>query len=231
MSYFGGLGAGKGWNTFSFILTPSEFEILFKDLQFNFVINNQRVEIDYQQTEKDVVFNAYEKFFEQVLTGQKKLSEKAKWEIESLIRISIIDDLKKIEFDDIVDKKGLVSKDFKLVRPTEPVINISPFYITLTGSEKLSIAFFNTDGVIGLQLTYPKVVSWKKDNFESVQETKSFQASQLFEVLVKRIKSVSHKAKVSYNSTDFKPNFWISNEAATVINKNPYLISKQLTIA
>lgn len=230
MSYFGGLGAGKGWNTFNFILTPPEFKLLFKDLQFSFVIDNKRVEIDYQQTERDVVFNAYEQFFEQVLIGQKELSEKAKWEIESLIRISIIDDLKKIEFADIVDKKGLVSKDFKLVRPTEPVINISPFYITLTGSEKLSIAFFNTDGIIGLQFNYPKVVSWKKDNFDTVQETKSFPANQLFEVLVKRVKSISHKAKVSSSSTDYKPNFWISNEATAVINKNKYLISRQLTI-
>lgn len=231
MSYFGGLGAGKGWSTFSFILTPAEFELLFKDLQFNFVIDNERVEIDYQQTEKSIVFNGYKQFFEQILTGKKKLSEKAKWEIESLIRISIIDDLKKIEFDDIIGKKGLVSKDYKLVRPIEPVINIGPFYITLTGNEKLSTTFFNTDGIIGLQLSYPKAVSWKTDNFETVQDTKSFPASQLFEVLVKRIKSVAHKAKVTFNTTTFNPNFWISNEAAAVINKNQYLISTQLTIA
>ncbi|RYG08862.1 MAG: hypothetical protein EOO07_24880 [Chitinophagaceae bacterium] len=231
MGYFGGLGAGKGWNTFNFILTPAEFELLFEDLQFNFVIDNQRVEIGYRQTNRDNIFNAYKRFFEETLIGEKERSKKEKWDIERLIRISIIDDLKKIEFDDIVDKKGGVSKEFKLVRPTEPVINISPFYITLTGTEKLSIAYMNDDGIIGLQLNYPKAVSWKVDNFSTVQDTKAFATSSLFDVLVKRIKNVSHKATVSSSEKTFKPNFWISKNAASLINSNRYLLSKNLTMA
>lgn len=231
MSYFGGLGAGKGWNTFNFILTPAEFELLFEDLQFNFVIDNQRVEICYRQTDRDYIFGAYKRFFEEMLIGEKERSKKEKWDIEAAIRISIIDDLKKIEFDDIVDKKGVVSKEFKLVRPTEPVINISPFYITLTGAEKLSIAYMNDEGMIGLQLTYPKAVSWKVDNFSTVHDTKAFATSSLFDVLVKRIKSVAHKPTVSSNGNTFKPNFWISKDAVSLINNNRYLISKKLTIA
>ncbi|RZL18281.1 MAG: hypothetical protein EOO96_27780 [Pedobacter sp.] len=83
MSYFGGLGAGKGWNTFNFILTPAEFELLFEDLQFNFVIDNQRVEIGYRQTDRDYIFGAYKRFFEEMLIGEKERSKKEKWDIEA----------------------------------------------------------------------------------------------------------------------------------------------------
>ena len=230
MSYFGGLGAGKGWNTFNFILTPVEFEFLFQDLQFYFVIDNRRVDIAYQQTEKNFIFNAYKLFFEQTLIGQNELEKAEKWEIEQNIRISIIDDLKKIEFENIVDKKGVVSQEFKLVRPTAPVINISPFYLTLTKDEKLSVAYMNEAGIIGLQLTYPKVVSWQKDHFNAVHETATFNSSRLFDILVNRIKNVTHKAKVNSISKTFKPNFWISKEASSQLNKNKYLTLNNLTI-
>jgi len=230
MSYFGGLGAGKGWNTFNFILNPVEFELVFKDLQFSFVIDSKRVEMNYQQTEKDVIFDAYKQFFEQLLIGQKKLSKKERWDIERPIRISIIDDIQKIGFQDIVDESGVISSEFKLVAPKEPVINISPFYLTLRGDDKLSIAMMNDEGIIGLQLTYPKVVSWKADNFSADHETTAFATNQIFTDLVKRIKGVAHKAKVTMGSNEFKPNFWISDEAARLINQNKYLRLKQLII-
>lgn len=226
MSYF-----GKGWNTFNFILTPTEFEQVFNDLKFSFVINNKRVDLDYQETSKDFIFNAYHDFFKHILIGQKELNQKQRWDIERLIRISMIDDIKKIGFGNIVDKNGVVSPDFKLVEPMEPVINISPFYLTLRGDDKLSTIFMNEEGIIGLQLTYPKLVSWKADNFTSDQETKLFATSQLFADLVKQIKRVAHKAKVSSSSNTFKPNFWISDDAVKKINSNRYLTSKQLTIA
>ncbi|KAF2333628.1 hypothetical protein [Flavobacterium ginsenosidimutans] len=231
MSYFGGLGAGKGWNTFKFIITPQEFESLFQDLNYYFVITGSRVEINYKNTDEQYIFDSYKSYYNEVLTGENKFDKKEQWSFERDIRISITDDLCKINFQDIIDKKGIVSNDFKLVRPTEPVINISPFYLTYSKTfESLSISYMNNEGSIGLELTYPKIVSFESDNFKSLVDTHSFTTNTLFNNLIENIKAISNKAKLQSTAKLFRPNFWISPDAKKVINQNHYLKSNDLNI-
>lgn len=225
------MGTGKGWNKFNFILTPTEFELIFRDLSFSFVITGARVEIDYQQTYQNIIFDAYKLFFEQVLIGKNTLEKTERWNYEKNIRISIIDDINKIKFKDIINDNREISQEFKLVNPIEPVINISPFYLYfLKNPEKLSIAYLNDEGVIGLQFSYPKFISWETKNFNKIHTTEEFKANMLLNNLIKNIKQISHKAKVISISKVHKPNLWISNEASLLINKNKYLISNELTI-
>lgn len=130
MGYFGGLGSGKGWNKFNFILNPKEFESIFKELKFYFVITNTRVSIDYKATDKSYIFDSYNDFFNEIIIREKEFDQKEQWVYESKIRISITDDISKINFKEITNKNGIVSNEFKIVNPTEPVITISPFYLT-----------------------------------------------------------------------------------------------------
>jgi hypothetical protein len=76
MSYFGGLGSGKGWNKFNFILTPKEFESIFRELKFYFVITNTSVAIDYKATDKAYIFDSYKDFFNEILIGKTALDKK-----------------------------------------------------------------------------------------------------------------------------------------------------------
>lgn len=226
MSYFGGLGAGKGWNTFNFVITPKEFESIFEKQEYSFVITNTRVEIDYKKSDNKSIFNSYEDFYNNILTGNNK----DRWTFESKIRISIIDDISKIQFEDIVSKRGIVSSDFKLVSPTEPVINIRPLYLTYFKiKESVSVAYMNEEGTIGLEFTYPKFVSFRKDNFEII-DAHTFSTYNLFNNLVKNIKAISNKAKLQSSTKLFRPNFWISPEAKKIINQNQYLKSNDLNI-
>jgi hypothetical protein len=230
MSYFGGLGAGRGWNTFKFILTPKEFESIFKELKFEFVITNSRVEIKYEKTEDKFIFSSFEDFFNAVLITENKLDHKEQWAFERKIRISIIDDISKIHFRDIINKNGTISNEYKVVRPTEPVINISPFdLIYFQTKESISVAYSNPGGTVGLELTYPKFVSFSPD-FETAIETNSFETFNLFNALVKNIKAISNKAKVQSSTKLFRPNFWISPEAKKVINQNYYIKTNNLNI-
>lgn len=231
MTYFGGLGAGKGWNTFNFILTPKEFESIFMELKFYFIVTNSRVEINYEKTENQFIFNGYNDFFNEILIGENKFNKKEQWSFESKIRISITDDLSKIHFQLIIDKKGEISNDFKLVNPIEPVINISPFYLTYSNiKESLSVAYFNTEGIIGLQLTYPKFESFSNDGFNSLIDAHTFNNYNLFSDLTENIKALSNKAKVQSSVKLFRPNFWISLEAKKLIKVNQYLKSNDLII-
>ncbi|AXB58615.1 hypothetical protein [Flavobacterium fluviale] len=231
MSYFGGLGAGRGWNTFKFILTPKEFESIFNEQKFHFIITNSRVYIDYKKTDEQFIFNSYEDFFNSVIIAKSKLGRKEQWFFESKIRISITDDLSKIDFENIRDKKEKISKDFKLVRPTEPVLNISPFYLTYSKTkESISVANMNEEGTIGLELTYPKFVSFSNDSFNSIVDAHTFTTYNLFDDLMKNIKAISSKARLQSNTKLFRPNFWISTESKKIINTNPYLKSNNLII-
>ncbi|KQB39578.1 hypothetical protein [Flavobacterium aquidurense] len=231
MSYFGGLGAGKGWNKFNFILTPQQFESIFSELKFYFVITNTRVAIDYTATDKSYVLDGYKDFFNEIIISNKEYDRKDHWSYENKIRLSITDDINKIGFKEIIDKKGIVSDAFKLVDPTEPVINITPFYLTfLENNQSLSIAHMNTEGTIGLELTYPKVISFSNDKFNSVIDTQQFNNHQLYNNLINNIKALSNKAKLQSSTKLYRPNFWISPEAKKVINENRYLKSNSLTI-
>lgn len=232
MGYFGGLGSGKGWNKFNFILTPKEFESIFTDLQFYFVITNTRVPIDYKATDTPYVFDGYKDFFNEIIISNKEYDKKEHWLYENKIRVSITGDINKIGFKEIIDKKGTVSDAFKLVDPTEPVINISPFYLTFSkDKESLSIAYMNTEGTIGLEITYPKFVSFSNDGFNSTVDAGTFNNYNLFSDLIKNIKAISNKAKLQSAAKLYRPNFWISPEAKKVINENRYLKSNSLLIS
>jgi hypothetical protein len=216
--YFAGLGSGRGWIVFNFILTPEELQKVFDGLKYLFVNTNSRVESDYTESSKQNYFQAYKNFFEQILIGQQSLNRQDSWNIERPVHESIIDDISKVFYRELDDKA------YKMVEPLEPLINITPFYLQyLADKDSLSVAYLNEKGIIGLQLQYPKYVTWYDTENPKIIETNSFESFTLFKTLVERIKKQARKAKVQSPTKLFKPNFWISESAVLLINKNKYL--------
>lgn len=227
LGYFAGLGSGKGWHSFHFILTPEELSEVFKGLDYFFVITGSRVDSDYKETPRQEYFDAYSVFFEEILIGEKAHGKKELWQVERPVRISITDKLANIAFEDIFDAEGNLVP-YKLVIPQEPVINMEPFYLFWSAEqEKLSVAYYNKSGVIGLALTFPKFVSI---NDAEYVDTTSYETARLYGILVKRIKGISRKAKVETPVKIFKPNFWIGRKALESINRNQYLRLNHLEI-
>lgn len=220
MSYFEGLAQFKGWNLFYFILTPDEFEQLFDGLTYSIINTSERVDKDYKETAKQEFFEAYRAFFDNILIGQQLLNRQQRWNIEKPIHESIIANIDKINFTDIVDEKGNPIP-YKRTERLEPVINIDPFYLFWSAErEKLSVIYSNEPGIIGLRLSYPKYVSLDNSNYI---ETLTYETVSIYETLVKRIKKISRKAKVQTPIKLFKPNFWVSTKAIEFINTNKYL--------
>jgi len=218
MSYFGGLGAGRGWHTFRFIVLPDELQNIFLDLDYWFVLTNQRVPISYRVEDKNSLFKNYELYFEKIFSGEPFL--KKDWQIESGIRISIIDDSKKIEFEPVFNKLKEKSKEYKLVRPTEPVINVAPFSLYPIESGGLSVAYSESERNVGLELTYPKVISLDSEEHRFLHETKDFSTYHLYFELPNRIKKISKKAIVLRNEKLIRPNFWISPKCVEIFRNN-----------
>ncbi len=228
MGYYGGLGAGKGWHKFKFVLRPESLMEVFEKMNFWFVITNTRVPIDYEMSKETSFFDDYATFFNRITSG-KDWDRKEDWMFESAIRISLINDLETITFEDIKNRKGEISSEYKSVRPKEPVVNVRPFYLHLKNG-KLSIETSNDEGILGLELSYPKVVSFGSEGHKHLYETDQYSSYELFMELTKRIKKVGHKAKLLGVEKIYRPNFWVDNIIPEEVNNISYLKKNQLIL-
>jgi hypothetical protein len=181
-------------------------------------LTNQRVPINYRVDDKTSLFETYKLYFEKVFSGEPFL--KKDWQIESGIRISITDDFRKIEFQTMLNKEKKKSIEFKLVRPTEPLITVAPFSLCPIESGGLSVVYSESDRYIGLELTYPKYISLDSENHQFRHETQDFTSFELFIDLQKRIKKISKRAKIIRNEKLIKPNFWISPKCVEIFQNN-----------
>ncbi|MEM6817049.1 MAG: hypothetical protein AAF600_22095 [Bacteroidota bacterium] len=229
MGYFGGLGAGKGWYKFKFVLEPETLKNIFEDLTYWFAITNGGVPIDYEISKKTTFFEDYENLFGKI-TSEEEWNREKDWQLKSKVMVSIIDNKEIVEFKQIKNKRGETSEEYKSVEPKEPVINLGPFSLYLKDS-KLSIETMNDKGTVGLQLSYPKVVSFGYENHEYLYETNQFSNFELFNEITARIKKVSHKAKLSGNEKVYRPNFWVDNSISEEINNNFYLKENNLKLS
>lgn len=219
------------WHKFHFVITPDEFQTIFKSDNF-FVITNSRVEMDYEFTESETIFDAYRQYFEKIILRKDKLARQAWWNIEQNIHISIIDDYCKLRFEPFAAKNEN-GKMYKLVKPTEPVMNISPFYLFFDkDKQKLSVAYLEEEGILGLMISYPKTISKRNKNGDLYGNfsTEPYKMASVFQEFIKSIKKITKKAKIFDGDKEYKPNFWISDSAKAVINENLYLKKKKLTI-
>ena len=55
------------WHKFNYVMTPQEFKAIFGRDDYEFVIHNTRVGIDYTHTEKQEIFSAYRLYFVKIL--------------------------------------------------------------------------------------------------------------------------------------------------------------------
>ena len=211
--------------SFNFVITPEEFEMIFNREYFEFVTNNTQVNIDYSHTEKQEIFEAYQQYYEKVLTSGEKYEHEALWKIVNAMRQGMIDQTKKLIFPEVV-LSGKVSDKYKLVRSKEPFMNIDPFYL-LYKKEKnlLSTIYHAPENTFGLKLTYPKTISLadKNDNLRGNYSTEKYPMYAIFKDIIKQIKKISHKAKMMKGEQLLKPDFWISDKAKEQVGKNYYL--------
>jgi hypothetical protein len=215
----------NSWHKFNFVITPEEFEAIFNREDFEFVTNNTRINIDYSHTEKQEIFEAYQQYYEKVLTSGEKYEHEALWKIVNAMRQGMIDQTKKLIFPEVVlsDK---VSDEYKLVRCKEPFMNIDPFCL-LYKKEKnlLSTIYHEPENVFGLQINYPKTISLadKNDNLRGNYSTEKYPMCMIFKNIIKQIKKISHKAKMTKDNQLLKPDFWISDKAKEQVGQNYYL--------
>lgn len=211
--------SAHNWDKFYFIISPDEFEQIFGELPAVFVAR-KKVDEPLQTVPKSAVFDKYNTLFYNILSKKCKGALMEGWFQES-----IIDDLDKVQVEPIPkdDKRQYV---FQSLRPAEPFIDLSPFdLIYLSDKKRVSLAYHNPCGVLGMSLNYPKAIAW---NFTKMQATDDFAMRKIFDKLIKDIKKICKKAKIQRGEILFKPNLWISENAKKQINSNVYLQENHL---
>ena len=72
---------GLTHHKFSFIVTPDEFQTVFRRDDYSFIYTNQRAGLDYTFTPQETVFTAYSQYWERVVLAREALSHQALWAI------------------------------------------------------------------------------------------------------------------------------------------------------
>ena len=201
------------WNSIKFILSPKEFKSLFNDLEYYTPITNARVPTDYKATKNTLILD-YELYYNKVISGKSWENEDWKLNIHS----SITDNLDHIKYEPFqIEEQNIMQK---YMRPViiEPVINISPFTLKINHKKQLSVIYSDStyNSNIGIEFSYSKNF-YRNSKFVP---TDQFSTYQLYLELVKRIKSITNKAKIERNNKLEKPNFWISKSCINVINNS-----------
>lgn len=223
--YFGGLGAGKGWYKIPFFITDKELSDLFSKFNFHLIITNTRVDVDYIETKKEEFLKDYNKYIE-VLKSQKK----SDWKIESPLYISLTKDLSDIK------SKLIESNNFKLLKYTEPLIDVSPltiYYENVNKKDRLSI---DCDGIkenvitAGLILHFPKVISLDNEGHRFLHKTDNSKNLELYNILVKYITEITKPCIIKSSVSKRKTRLRISKDCKKILNEHPFFKEKELII-
>ncbi len=203
------------WNQFKFVLHPSEFEIVFFGLEYFIAITNRRVPIDYKIEDKTSIFQQYELYYNNLTSGRERKEEERKSDIYT----QITDNPKYIDYEIFESEENNQLKKFKRAIQREPVINISPFSLTVDEKKnQLRVNIFDGTGNsnIGLEFSYPKEI-WQNGKALTTENLTTY---KLYVELIKRIKKNARKAKAIRNGDTSSPDFWISERSLPGVNTN-----------
>ena len=191
MGYFGGLGAGKGWHKFQFLVCPQILRQVLTHHELWLVINNRRVTTDYQFTSIDDYVDAYTGYLEASMAAHTNVRQAA-----SNIYIGMVTSL------DTLTEEICPEPRFKLLTLSEPAINLNPVMLHYDG-ERLSTHMLS-DIYFGLEMSFPKVVSFADDGHQTLYDTAPGDSFKLFESMKSEFKALTKPCKIRSLSRDHR---------------------------
>lgn len=211
----------KSWNKFKFLITPDEFESIFRD--FHHIEYNHRVPKDYIETDPKILFNKYKGFYEKLVSNYKFV-----WKTDADLfdlHMGFTNDLNKCvyekEFIDKNDNKFYKTMDWN----TEPCVGMSPFILFLDGKNKLLSNIFYAqypENAMGIQLEFPKEMSCS-ENSETVNCTEIETYNNVYKKIVEKINKISRNLVFTIGEKEYKPPIKVSKNISEEI-KNVYFI-------
>jgi hypothetical protein len=224
MAYFGGTGAGKGWNTFNFLISADELEEILLNLKTKLLIFNSRVKNNYQFTSIDTYTAKYKDFLDKIFDGTK-YDRKIDWKKASSLYRGLLIDTEILTWQQIEKYP-----EFKTCNLDRPIPTLSPLCICTNG-KSLSLSTMNETGYFGLQLQYPKCYSLDEDKHEILYKTDNELEFSMYMEFTNLVKSISKGYKFEIAVKEIRPNLLISKKILPMVNNHWYLKENHLSIA
>ncbi|MCM1181762.1 MAG: hypothetical protein NC337_00110 [Roseburia sp.] len=185
----------KGWHKYNFFLSPNKLEKILAE--YHLVIFNAHVPVDYTESALEEYLSVYDRLSDLLFSGKKIDRNSDDYPLFLHLHRGITSDLSNCVYGGphLYEEKQYQFADFN-----EPVVGIGPISLWVSVGEdqkphcstSYSYAFY-PEYYMGVQLQYPKMIQYRKDDgYESLKTTKDLSSYQDFERLKKSIKEVSH---------------------------------------
>ncbi|MHB0937183.1 MAG: hypothetical protein ACYC6A_12410 [Armatimonadota bacterium] len=224
MGYVGGYGGGRGWHKYRFLLLPEELQAilsehhpcLFKDTY------NIPATSDFQCLPVENYVLQYEKYFRSLLGEGEPLGM---WVYES-VDMHLTSSVSLLRF-----APSVLDPKWKEVIPIEPLINLSPSSIFYETHGRIVLGLGGMEHYsFGIEMSFPKVVSYGDEGHEFLHETGHCQNYALFNDLKASIKSKTTGVKIKSLMNEHRIDVHISPAVREIINRHPGLKAQGLIV-
>lgn len=202
----------SGWETFSFIITPSELEAVLQDMHL--LIVNRHVPQGYRETPLAVYIEDYSRIYSKLRAGKEVVSR----DIWNFWEIGVAGALAQYPYGNLHTYCGepYVSADFE-----EPcaIMKHFPlyFYTAKDGKTYLTIHASSIqfpEKTVGLALSFPKQVRYTAEGEDApYRSTKDLTAYQDYLRIRDRVKAITNPLRLSNGEKEFRPRVRISPDA------------------
>jgi hypothetical protein len=205
----------KSWNTFKFLISPNEFENIFKE--FHHIEYTHRVPKDYIETDPKILFNNYKLFYNKLVSSYKFLRTD-----DELINLQtgFSNDLSKCTFGklfmDETNKQYYKICDFK-----EPCVGMSIVVLVFDQNKKLlsNRSFIQyPENTIGLQIEFPKELNYYESN-ETVNCSEIETYNRVYKKIIESIKSISKNLIFAVDGKEYKTSIRVGKNIIEEVKK------------
>lgn len=219
MGYFGGLGAGKGWLKFLFIVEPAVLREVLIATSPVLVITNSRVPADYEATPLDEYLAAYSCYLDAMLESPEAARMAA-----MAIYMGLAASLDRFSPTPCPDTR------YKLMNSDEPVVNLRPLTLHFDARSGQLCTNVMSDLYFGVELSFPRLISLDRDKHEVLYETGPFPTYDIFEEVRSRIQNVTRPCKIRSPSREHRTPIRITDVMRGRLKRHPGLIAAGLEL-
>ena len=220
MGYVGGYGAGRGWHKLFLLVTPDELSTILNSSD-GILIANGRVPTSYRLTSSDEYIQAYKRYYHAMLGGE----DLTDWRITQPLSSGMTRSMSIVMFEPIAH-----APEYKCVKLSEPIVGLRPYpLVYLDGKISLAYGGYN-EFSFGLELIFPKVVSFSREGHEWLYETSQFENYSLFIALRESVLQSTERCKINTPSGLRRPDVRISAAVKIEINRHPGLRQQGLQV-
>jgi hypothetical protein len=219
MGYFGGLGAGKGWLKFLFVVDPDVLRDVLIATKPVLVITNSRVPAEYEATSLSEYTAAYTRYLEAMLESTEAAQKAA-----MATYIGLAASLDRFSPTPCPDTR------YKLMNCDEPVVNLGPLTLYFDARRGQLCTNVMSNLYFAVELSFPRVISFDRDNHEVLYDTRRFPTYGIFDGVKSRIQKVTKPCKIRSPSREHRTPIRITEAMHERMKRHPGLIAAGLEL-